>query len=110
MDLKKIYIAHGMVRRDDEIWQYYVGSERYHSPWTNNQGRDAVFRAVQRLDGFISADTAYTGGSFTTRPFTFRFIKVHHQVTDVTESGQFVTVHLRIDEGSGLGVIDPLFE
>lgn len=70
-DLKKIYIAHGMVRRQDEIWQYYIGSEQYHSPWQQKHGKDAVFRAVQRLDGFVSADTAYTGGTLTTRPLTF---------------------------------------
>src|SRR6185436_13668001 len=30
-----------------------------------------VFRVVQRFDGFISADTPYTGGSFTTRSLEF---------------------------------------
>jgi hypothetical protein len=70
LDIHKNYIAHGMIRRGDEIWQYYYGSEQYHSPWTK-EGREAVFRVVQRLDGFISADTPYTGGSLTTRPLTF---------------------------------------
>lgn len=69
-DIHKNYIAHGMVRRGDEIWQYYYGSEQYHSPWSK-EGREAVFRVVQRLDGFISADTPYTGGTLTTRPLTF---------------------------------------
>jgi hypothetical protein len=59
-----------MVRRGDEIWQYYFGSEQYHSPW-QRRGREAVFRVVQRLDGFISADTPYTGGTLVTRPLTF---------------------------------------
>jgi len=70
LDLRKNYIAHGMVRRGPEIWQYYLGSEKYHSPWSRG-GREAVFRVVQRLDGFISADTPYTGGSLVTRPLTF---------------------------------------
>ncbi len=69
-DIHKNYIAHGMVRRGDEIWQYYLGSEQYHSSWTGH-GREAVFRVVQRLDGFISADTPYSGGQLTTRPLTF---------------------------------------
>jgi hypothetical protein len=69
-DIHKNYIAHGMVRRGEEIWQYYLGSEQYHSNWKKD-GREAVFRVVQRLDGFISADTPYTGGTLTTRPLTF---------------------------------------
>jgi len=59
-----------MIRRGEEIWQYYLGSEQYHSPWSHT-GREAVFRVVQRLDGFISADSPYTGGTMLTRPLTF---------------------------------------
>jgi hypothetical protein len=70
LDIHKNYIAHGMIRRGEEIWQYYFGSEQYHSPWSKS-GREAVFRVVQRLDGFVSADTPYTGGSLTTRPLKF---------------------------------------
>jgi hypothetical protein len=47
-----------------------VGSELYHSTW-QKKGREAILRAVQRLDGFVSADFAYTGGSMKTRPLTF---------------------------------------
>lgn len=72
LDLKKAYMGHGMIRRGDEIWQYYVGSEEYHSPWKKDRSlREAIFRVVQRLDGFVSLDTPYQGGQFTTRPFTF---------------------------------------
>lgn len=71
-DLKKAYMGHGMVRRGEEIWQYYVGSEQYHSPWKNDpSAREGIFRVVQRLDGFVSADTPYTGGTLTTRPLVF---------------------------------------
>jgi Concanavalin A-like lectin/glucanases superfamily len=70
-DIHKNYIAHGMVRRGDEIWQYYLGSEQYHSNWSRS-GREAVFRVVQRFDGFISADTPYTGGTLVTRPLIFK--------------------------------------
>jgi hypothetical protein len=59
-----------MVRRGEEIWQYYFGSEQYHSSWTS-KGREAVFRIVQRVDGFVSADTPYDGGKFISRPLTF---------------------------------------
>lgn len=72
IDLKKVYIGHGMVRRGSEIWQYYVGSDQYHSPWTRKRDKqEAVFRVIQRFDGFVSADTPYEGGELTTRPLTF---------------------------------------
>ena len=71
LDVHKTYIAHGMVRRGEEIWQYYVGCEPYHSPWTK-EGREAIFRVVERLDGFVSADFDYQGGELTTRPLTFK--------------------------------------
>lgn len=70
LDIHKNYIAHGMVRRGDEIWQYYLGSEQYHSD-ADGKGREAVFRVVQRVDGFVSADTSYSGGYLLTRTFTF---------------------------------------
>jgi hypothetical protein len=69
-DIHKNYIGHGMVRRGEEIWQYYFGSEQYHSGWSR-KGREAVFRVVQRFDGFVSADTPYGGGKLVTRPLTF---------------------------------------
>lgn len=72
-DLKKAYMGHGMVRRGDEIWQYYIGSEQYHSPFAKDpSAREGTFRVVQRFDGFVSADTPYTGGIFTTRPLVFK--------------------------------------
>ena len=71
-DLKRAYMGHGMVRRGEEIWQYFVGSERYHSSFGKEpSAREAVFRVVQRLDGFVSADTPYSGGALTTRPLVF---------------------------------------
>jgi hypothetical protein len=66
------YAAHGLVRRGDEIWQYYFGTEEYHSTLQENDPRRGVFRVVQRLDGFVSADTPYdTTGVLVTKPLTF---------------------------------------
>lgn len=58
-DLHQIYIAEGMVRRGDEIWQYFYGQEDYHSPAIRNPEGNGVYRTVQRLDGFVSADAPY---------------------------------------------------
>jgi hypothetical protein len=71
-DIHQTYTADGMVRRGDEIWQYVYGQEEYHSRWIKTGTRDAFFRVVQRLDGFVSADTPYEReGVLITRPFTF---------------------------------------
>jgi hypothetical protein len=71
--LHQIYIAEGMVRRGDEIWQYFYGQEEYHSPARRNPAGNGVYRAVQRLDGFVSADAPYDRvATFVTRPLSFR--------------------------------------
>lgn len=71
-DLKQIYIAEGMVRRGAEIWQYFFGNVEYHSPAKRVPDGGGVYRAVQRLDGFVSADAPYDRmGTIVTRPFAF---------------------------------------
>ena len=71
--VNQAYLAHGMVKRGNEIWQYYFGTGFYHSAYAENKDEQAVFRVVQRLDGFISADAPYGRDAyFVTRPFVFR--------------------------------------
>lgn len=72
--LPQIYMAHGLVKRGDEIWQYFFGETRYHSSW-QKQGENirAVYRTVQRLDGFVSADAPYDkDGLIITKPLKFK--------------------------------------
>ena len=71
-DVVTAYIAQGMVRRGEELWQYYFGETHYHSPHTEDPDGRGVYRLVQRLDGFISLDSPY-GHETTaiTRPVTF---------------------------------------
>ena len=69
--INQVYLAQGMVRRGNEIWQYYFGEEGYHSSWRAGTKR-AVYRLVQRLDGFVSADAPYANeGTILTRPLVF---------------------------------------
>jgi hypothetical protein len=71
-DLHQIYMAEGLVRRGDEIWQYFYGQEEYHSPVTRNPAGNGVYRTVQRLDGFVSADAPYEREiTVQTRPLIF---------------------------------------
>lgn len=71
--VNQAYLAHGMVNRGNEIWQYYFGTGFYHSAYAENKDEQAVFRLVQRLDGFISADAPYDREAyFITKPFVFK--------------------------------------
>jgi len=70
--INQVYLAQGMVRRGSEIWQYYFGEEAYHSTWKRNLKR-AVYRVVQRLDGFVSATAPYEKtGTLITKPLVFK--------------------------------------
>jgi hypothetical protein len=111
LDIKKAYLGHGMVRRGEEIWQYYVGSELYHSPWENKQAaREAIFRVVQRVDGFVSVDTPYAGGQLTTRPLRFAGNRLVLNL-DTAATG-FAQVGLLDEQGApieGFGVDDCIY-
>ena len=66
------YTGMGMVRRGREIWQYCVSYPTYHDTAEKNPRKTAIHRLVQRVDGFVSADSAYTGGRIVTRPLRFK--------------------------------------
>ena len=66
------YMHVGMIRKGDEIWQFYNGSEQTHgADFDIAMPAGGTCRLVQRLDGFISADADYTGAEFTTPLLTF---------------------------------------
>jgi hypothetical protein len=75
LDCGLMMMGIGMLRRGDEIWQYYHGCRRTHM--TREDGErfgmtgEGIFRAVQRLDGFVSVDAGQCGGEFTTPVLTF---------------------------------------
>ncbi len=110
-DLKKAYLGHGMVRRGDEIWQYYIGSEEYHSTFEKDPlAREGTFRVVQRLDGFVSADTPYTGGTFTTRPLVFSGNRLLLNIdTDATGYAQVGLLDEHGNPIEGFGIDDCIY-
>lgn len=66
----------GLVHKPDRIEQYFAAYNFTHGDTgarSRLEGRElgGVFRSEQRIDGFVSADFDYTGGTLTTRPFTF---------------------------------------
>lgn len=68
-----IYSMLGMIRRGDEIYQYHCATDIEHIGQLGkiygykkllNSGR--IYRTVQRLDGFVSADFGHSGGELLT--------------------------------------------
>jgi hypothetical protein len=62
------------IRMGDELWIYYYGDNRDHDGFLDpaaSRRQTVIDRAILRLDGFVSADAAYTGGEIVTPLLTF---------------------------------------
>jgi hypothetical protein len=58
----------------NELWIYYFGDNQDHDGFIDpavSRRRMAIDRAILRVDGFVSADAAYTGGELVTPLLTF---------------------------------------
>ncbi len=83
LNLRLVSMAPGLVRRGRWLYQYFVGWPHTHGQmgvWRKNpaernawmkKDKGGIYLAKQRLDGFVSMDSAYTGGVLTTRLLTF---------------------------------------
>jgi len=74
-DGAQIYMGVGALRVGDAIYQYYGGYGFTHGEFVEMESRrdaGAAYLAVQRVDGFVSADAAYEGGSLTTPHLVFK--------------------------------------
>jgi len=111
IDFKTSYIAHGMIKRDDQIWQYNFGEPHYHSPWIKYPEKRAVYRLVQRLDGFVSLDTPYEKEvKVLTKPFIFEGRKL--QLNIDTDAAGYAQVGFLDEKGKpikGFSVDDCIF-
>ncbi len=105
------YIAHGMVRRGNEIWQYYFGETQYHSAWRQDPAGRGVYRLVQRLDGFVSIDSPYgKEGLVVTRPILFRGNRLTLNIdTDATGYAQVGFLDENGDPIEGFSVDDCIY-
>ena len=75
-DSRFLWALPNPVPMGDELWIYYVGSNRDHAPSNKldpaaSKDLSGIGRAVLRLDGFVSVDGDYEGGQFTTPPIRF---------------------------------------
>ena len=91
------------VRVGDELWFYYAGTNKDHSDRRGPSGQKpqaALTRAILRLDGFVSADAVYTGGSLTTSPLIFE--GSHLELNVDTSAGGSARVELQDPSGKPL--------
>jgi len=97
-DIHQTYMAHGMVRRGDEIWMYSYNTEEYHSGRKGRPLRRGIFRTVQRVDRFVAARTPYDQpGILYSRPFVFAGNRLVLNV-DTAASGE---LQVGLLEGNG---------
>jgi len=73
-----LYMGSGMIRHGDDLDQYYAAYPTTHgiygevgAEFRRGLPREAIIRAVQRLDGFVSVDAGPEGGELTTPVITF---------------------------------------
>jgi hypothetical protein len=110
-DVKTAYLAHGMVRRGDEIWQYYFGETQYHSAHIKDEDGRGVYRLVQRLDGFVSLDSPYEKEiDVITKPFVFEGDRLQLNIdTDATGYAQVGFIDENGDPVEGFDVRDSVY-
>jgi len=101
-DSKTVWAMPNPVRVGDELWVYYVGTNRDHdhlldpaAPEGKYQG--AVSRAIMRLDGFVSADAGYGGGELVTPTIQFEGKRLELNLD--TSAGGSAVVELLDGEG-----------
>ncbi len=101
-DSRYVWAMPHPIRMGDELWIYYVGSNRDHAdridPAAGGEHLTGIGRAVLRLDGWVSADAAYTGGELTTRPLVFAGSRLRLNVD--TGAGGIVKVEIQDEQGS----------
>jgi hypothetical protein len=105
------YLAHGMVRRGDEIWQYYFGETQYHSAHKKDEAGRAVYRLVQRLDGFISMNAPYEKEvTVVSKPLVFKGNRLLLNIdTDATGYAQVGFLDEKGNPIEGFGVDDCVY-
>jgi len=93
---KQMHMLTGMVPHGYIINQYRVGSRRTHGEGRITKdtkvehktkiGDPIAHRLEQRLDGFVSADSVYTGGTLLTKPFKVQSLSIRLNI-DTSASG-----------------------
>lgn len=106
---KMMHMMTGVAPHGYIISQYHLGNRITHGQGRTSRevrekgdppkiGQPIVNRVEQRMDGFVSADSAYTGGTLVTLPFTLESDKLSLNI-DTSASG--VAHAALLDEDGG---------
>ena len=90
----------------DELWLYFWATNQDHSSQLDPAAQkleSTISRAVMRLDGFVSADASYGGGSLTTPLLSFDGSRLELNL-DTSAGGE-----LRVELRDSLGAPIPGF-
>jgi hypothetical protein len=89
---------------NDELCIYYLGQNFSHDGVVEHGAggkmKTGVSRAVMRLDGFVSADSSYSGGELITKPFKFEGDRLELNVD--TSGGGAVWVEIQDANGKAV--------
>jgi hypothetical protein len=109
--MRRSYLGAGMVRRGRQIWHYSYTRSTYHDAWTKKApAPDVIHRLVQRVDGFVSLDAPYTGGTFATRPLRFTGNRLVLNIdTDAAGFAQFGLIDERGAPVPGFSIDDCVY-
>jgi hypothetical protein len=70
-DSLSMYASVGLTREGNQLSLYYTGFDNHHGSEPKPYG-GAMSRVIMRVDGFMSVDASYPGGSLTTKPVVFQ--------------------------------------
>jgi len=99
-DSRMVWAMPNPIEMGDEIWIYYVGTNRDHDKFIDPAAPgllSGIGRAIMRVDGFVSADAGYTGGWLVTPPLMFNGEKLELNMD--ASGGGFVRVEMIDAEG-----------
>ena len=92
-DSQQIYVGVGITREGDWLSIYYTGYDVDHGAKSEEFRQSGVItRALIRVDGFVSADAGYKGGTLTTVPIIFSGNRLELNVD--ASAGGFVKVEI----------------
>jgi len=96
LDSAALYCLPNAIRHNDRLRIYYYGSKANHGE--GGARLSAFFQAELRVDGFISADAAYSGGELVTKPLIFEGKRLELNLD--TSAGGVVRVEAQKADGT----------
>jgi hypothetical protein len=115
LEVKVAMMIPGILYEGDRLYQYFMGYTFTHGDTQvrygeGGRGLGGVFRVEQRVDGFISLDFDYEGGTVVTEPFVFDGGRLSVNInTSASGEGRIAILDADGKELDGYGLADARF-